>query len=97
MIVALWVALFGQEFLQAVDLTMDAAAHGSVKASLAAIGEAIKASEDGEEKALSKLAVQPKIFDPLLIEAMSDEWSKEGSRPRTTDPKIYKLLQTFLI
>jgi hypothetical protein len=95
--VVLWVALFGQEFLQAVDLSMDASAHGSVKATLAALGEAMEASEDGEEKALYKPSVQPKVFDPLLTETISDHWSKKGSRLKKADPEIYKLHHAFLI
>lgn len=97
LVVALWVALFGHEFLPAADLTMDASARGSVKATLAALGEAIKANEDGEEKALYKVAVQPTAFDPLMIETISDQWSKEGSKLQKAHPKIYKLHQTFLI
>ncbi len=97
LVVALWVGLFGHEFLQAVDLTMGASAHGSVKAALAALGEAMKVSEDGEERALYKPAVQPKVFDPLLTETISDQRSKKGLRLKKADPKIYKLHQTFLI
>ncbi len=94
-LVALWLALFGFEFLEDIDFPDYFQLHKTAKAALVSLGEAIKVADDIQIIASKIYSAQPGIFYPCVY--VSSQWFREETRFLKKDFKIYKLHRTFLI